>query len=401
MNRSFTNSKLFGITRRDGLSSALMVILVPVSLLFFYSAPTGAATFTKADNTTDLNLAGSWTQVGVPGNGDIALWDGTFSSGNNNASLGTNMFWNGVVVSNNLQNSFTINASGTNALTIGTAGINMSNANQAFTFNCPVIEGGVETWNVNAGQSLTFSASVTGGTSTVNNTYNLTMTGAGTVNFNGNYSDGGNQGQTILVNSNTININPGMSGLFVSGKKVVFGNIAGSLTTVNIQSGTNLFYTTNYVVMADNATATSILNITGGQTTINNTTYPFVVGLKGTGVVNVASSVLILGPSCLATLGSYTSSGTTGADGTLNINNGGTVVVSNSAQYFALGNGGPSSYGNGHVNLNTGGTLVCGRNIIKNNSSAKGYVTFNGGILKVATNSASFMQGLTAAWWQP
>ncbi|HEX7653707.1 MAG TPA: autotransporter-associated beta strand repeat-containing protein, partial [Verrucomicrobiae bacterium] len=78
-------------------------------------------------------------------------------------------------------------------------------------------------------------------------------------------------------------------------------------------------------------------------------------------------------------------------------NNGGVVLVTNSAQIFAFGNGGPSSYGSGYLNLNSGGLLVSGRNIIKNQANAKGYVTFNGGTLKVATNSATFMQGLTSA----
>jgi autotransporter-associated beta strand protein len=356
-----------------------------------------AAVFIKADNSTDLNLAGSWTTAGVPGSGDTAWWDNTFAPANNSAALGTNLTWAGIVVTNNLQSSFTINATGTNVLTIGAGGINMSNANQSFTINSPVIQGSNQTWIVNAGQSLTFGGAVNGGTASANNIYNLTTTGAGTINFNGNYYDGGNSGQAILINSNTVNINPGTGGSFVSAKKVAIGNIAGSLTTVNIQSGANAWIATNYLVMSDNATATSVLNITGGQMLINNTTYPFVVGLKGTGVVSVASSTLLIGSNSLATFGSYSSSGFTGADGTLNINNGGTVIVSNSTQYFALGNGGPNSYGTGHLNLNSGGTLVCGRNIIKNQANAKGYVTFNGGTLKVATNSATFMQGLTTA----
>jgi fibronectin-binding autotransporter adhesin len=393
------NTQLAQAARYHGWLARLLSTAVGLWIMLLAVESVSAAAFVKADNTTDLNLAGSWATAGVPGSGDIAWWDNTFAPANNSAALGTNLTWAGIIVTNNLQSSFTINATGTNALTLGTGGVNMSNANQSFTINSPVIQGSNQTWIVNAGQSLTLDGAVNGGSASADGTYNLTLSGSGTVGFNGSYADGGtdSKGQAILINSNTVNINPGTGGSFVSAKKVVIGNIAGSLTTVNIQSGTTAWITTNYLVMSDNATASSVLNVTGGQMLINNTTYPFVVGLKGTGVVSVASSTLFIGSNSLATFGSYSSSGFTGADGTLNINNGGTVIVSNSTQYFALGNGGPSSYGTGHLNLNSGGTLVCGRNIIKNQANAKGYVTFNGGTLKVATNSATFMQGLTAA----
>ncbi|HEY4416331.1 MAG TPA: autotransporter-associated beta strand repeat-containing protein, partial [Verrucomicrobiae bacterium] len=375
------------------------LLLIAITFSLSIASPAYAATFIKADNSTALNVSGSWMTTGSPGSADTATWDNTFSAANNSAAIGGSMTWAGILFGNNLQSPFAINATGSSALTIGAGGINLANANNSLTLNCPVIEGGVQTWSVNAGQSLTFNGSVNGGTATANNTFNLTTTGSGTINFNGNYSDQGplGQGQAIVINSNTVNINPGITGSFVTSKKVVIGNIAGSTTIMNIQSGTNVFVQTNYLVMSDNATANSVLNISGGQTLINNVGSPFVVALKGTGVVNVANAVLILGGNCIATFGSYTMNGFTGADGTLNINSGGMVVVSNSAQYFALGNGGPSSFGNGHLNLNSGGTLAIGRNIIKNNASSKAFVTFNGGTLKAALSSATFMQGLTTA----
>jgi autotransporter-associated beta strand protein len=358
------------------------------------------AILVKADNSTDLNVPSSWVNPAVPGSADIAMWDSTFSAGNNSASLGDAMTWSGIIVTNNLNAAFTINATGANALTIGAGGINMSAANQNFTINAPVIQGGNETWNVNAGQTLTFNGSVSSGVSSGNSQFNLTTLGAGTINFNGNYSDtlnASDQGQTITINSNTININPGASGSFATYKKFVLGNIAGSTTTLNIQSGTNIFGQTNYFVMCDNATATAVMNITGGQTTFANSASSFANALKGTGVVNVASATVIFGPNTRVAIGSDERNGFTGANGTLNINNGGTVIATSGSQYFSIGNGGPSSYGTGHLNLNSGGTLVCGRNIVKNQANASGFVAFDGGTLKAGLNSATFMQGLTAA----
>lgn len=362
--------------------------------------PVRGAVFFKADNTTDLNVSGSWTTAGNPGSTDTATWEATFSPGSNNANIGTNMTWAGIVVSNNLQSAFTINASGTNALTVGTGGINMTNANQNFTINAPVFQGGNEAWSVNAGQSLTFGGVVNGGSPNANNLYNLTTLGAGTINFNGNYSDALTstaQGQLILFNTNTININPGAAGSFVSYKKFAIGNAAGATTTLNIQSGTNFFGATNYFVMCDNATAVSVLNITGGQTTFANSGQSFANALKGTGVVNVANATVIFAPVTRVAIGSDQANGFTGADGTLNINNGGTVIASSGAGYFSVGNGGPSSFGKGHLNLNTGGTFICARNIVKNQANASGFVVFNGGTLKAGFNSATFMQGLTTA----
>jgi autotransporter-associated beta strand protein len=361
----------------------------------FSTQPASAGVFVKANDTTDLDLAGSWTAgTGVPGSADTALFDLTFSPANNNANIGTNLTWTGITVSNNLQSGFTINATGTNALTLGTGGINMSNANQNLTINAPVFQSGNETWNINAGQTLTFDGSVY-----LSGNYSLTTLGTGTINFNGNYSDSGVVTPVILINSNTVNINPGLNGSFVALDKLVIGNIAGSLTTVNVQSGTNAFNTANnYVVMSDNATATSILNITGGQLTINNGGYPFVIADKGTGTVNVANSTLIIGPTPNLSVGSCnTSASAAGATGTININGGGTVVVSNSAQYFRVGNqNSTTTAGIGKLNINNGGTLISGRSISKT-ANASGYVTFNGGTLIITTNSSTFMQGLTTA----
>lgn len=375
--------------------------LLGIALAFSLSAagPAYSANFVKADNSTALNVSGSWTPTGLPGRLDTAVWDNTFSPVNNNADLGGSAAWSGILVGNNLQSAFTINATGVNTLTVGTNGINMVAANQNFVINSPLIQGSNETWIVNSGQSLTLNGPVNGGTATANSTFNLTTLGSGTVNFNGNYSEAGNlqQGQNLLINSNTININPGPTGSFVSGKKLVIGNIAGSSTIVNILSGTNSFTATNYVVMCDNASATAVLNISGGQTTFANSSQSFANALKGTGVVNVATSVVIFGPNTRVAIGSDQANGFTGADGTLNINNAGTVVATAGAQYFSLGNGGPSSFGKGHLNLNSGGTLISARNIIKNQANASGFVTFNGGTLKVGLSSATFMQGLTTA----
>src|ERR1700761_2817771 len=72
--------------------------------------PAYSATFIKADNSTALNVSGSWTTVGSPGSADTAVWVNTFSAANNNADIGGSMTWAGILFSNDLQSPFTINA---------------------------------------------------------------------------------------------------------------------------------------------------------------------------------------------------------------------------------------------------------------------------------------------------
>ena len=59
-----------------GLASALS--LGALSTIFL-TGSTPAATYTKADNTTTLDLAGSWGGT-APGSGDLANWSGTYNT---------------------------------------------------------------------------------------------------------------------------------------------------------------------------------------------------------------------------------------------------------------------------------------------------------------------------------
>lgn len=111
-----------------------------------------AATVSKLNNTSDLNLAASWAGGVLPGAADVGLWDVTVL-GANSVSLGGNLSWQGVKVANP-GGPVTINAG--NALTLGTAGIDLSTAEQNLTISSGLTLGaGGQTWTVAAGKTLT------------------------------------------------------------------------------------------------------------------------------------------------------------------------------------------------------------------------------------------------------
>jgi autotransporter-associated beta strand protein len=131
----------------------------------------------KLNNTTALDLGGSWTGGIVPGSSDTALWNGTYSSGS--VSIGTGISVGRIQISSP-STGITINA-GSGPLTLGGGGIDLSAATQNLTINAPIFLGNHQTWTVNTGRTLTFASSVTDG----GLARRLTLTGSGTFSYNG------------------------------------------------------------------------------------------------------------------------------------------------------------------------------------------------------------------------
>src|SRR5260370_38377669 len=75
---------------------------------------THATTRTKGNNTTNLNLTGSWSGGVVPGSTDIALWDSTVTAANT-VSLGANLNFGELQITNP-GGEVTINAGSTRPL---------------------------------------------------------------------------------------------------------------------------------------------------------------------------------------------------------------------------------------------------------------------------------------------
>lgn len=153
-----------------------------------------AATYTKANNTTALNLAGSWTNSIVPGSSDAAQWVNPPVTGANAPNLGASMTW-GQIIIGTTGGAVTIGNTAGTILTlngISGTGIDMSSASQNLTINNHMNLGASQTWNVGASRTLTVGAYVISGA------YGITKTGAGTLTL----SQNGNEftGNTVISN---------------------------------------------------------------------------------------------------------------------------------------------------------------------------------------------------------
>ena len=109
-----------------------------------------AATIDKQDNSDDLNLASSWSGGVVPGAGDVARWVGL--AGANSALLGGNISVQGITIGTT---GGAVAIGGSDTLTLGSSGIDMSGADQDLTIssNLALARGG-QTWNVASGRIL-------------------------------------------------------------------------------------------------------------------------------------------------------------------------------------------------------------------------------------------------------
>jgi autotransporter-associated beta strand protein len=382
----------------------------PLILAVWSGVAAQAATFIKADNTVDLNLAASWTNNAVPGSADIAAFDGTISAPNNTANIGTNLTWYGITLSNNLNSSFTIGATGTNVLTIAGGGftgggINMTNANQDLTINAPVLLVNQQFWDFNSGRTLTFNgdvrtvSSAPGAGSPSRGLGSVNGGGTATINFNGNFTDTNAEFGPLQNYNYVININPGANGFFFDNQKLTIGKYNNANVTVNILSGTNNISPGTYVVLGDgnantagigNGIGSGTLNILGGQTTITNNGQPFVIGLAGNGTVNVNNSTLIAGGDKQIRLGGNgTANASLAPIGTLNITNGGTVIVTPSTgQSMVVGD---IPTGTGIINIYTNSTLIAGRQMY---GIGTGYVNLYGGTVRVPSGVSALSGGV-------
>jgi autotransporter-associated beta strand protein len=180
---------------------AVAIVIAPVW-------QTRAATISKADGATNLDLGTSWVGTIAPGSGDIANWSGAFATGGSLSSSITGtaaISWQGVSIGNitgaaagivNIGGTASAAATGTQ-ITLGTSGVDMSAANQNLVFNVStmVLTGATQTWTVAAGRNLRFqnsgasssNANLDGTAVTV-----VTVTGGGVVDLN----EGGGTGFT-------------------------------------------------------------------------------------------------------------------------------------------------------------------------------------------------------------
>ena len=151
-----------------------------------------------------------WNPV-APTSGDIAVWKLSGNGSKDNA-LGADVSWSGIRVDAGILRNITINTTGTGAITLGSAGIDMSAdptdvTRNLFTIKPNVILGAAQTWDVAENANLNRKLQVDGIISgTAGNT--LTKSGAGALTLTGDNTFAGgltfNDGTLTLSHSNAL-----------------------------------------------------------------------------------------------------------------------------------------------------------------------------------------------------
>jgi len=169
-------------------------------------------------------------------------------------------------------------------------------------------------------------------------------------------SGSGSITQGLAIDTGTVTLAGGSLSCFPGAYKFSPGSGSGTNTAVLNQTGGSLSVTGGTIIdIADNASSTVTLNLSGGTFTSN---VDFAMGVRGTSTINVSGSHVLTVPS---------------------------VTYGYAGIAFSLVN----------FNLN-GGTVVTG--VVQNNiSSGSSVFMFNGGTLQPSASTATFMQGLPKA----
>jgi autotransporter-associated beta strand protein len=193
----------------------------------------------KQNNTTDLNLAGSWDTL--PTSSDVAVWNNTVSAANT-VNLGGNLDWAGIKISNP-GGLVTIRHAAGQTLTLGASGIDMSSAMQNLTLLSAVTANTASTvsisadqsWNIATGRTLTLFSTSNSANQRLSGSGNISVSGGGVVNLN--VGDAGSTTFTAGNGNDTYTGNWTISG----GSKVVSlrnGTHAWGKGTITLDNGT-------------------------------------------------------------------------------------------------------------------------------------------------------------------
>lgn len=133
----------------------------------------GAAEFYKADNQDALSFGSSWVGGIVPGEDDVAVWDGDILTAEDwTYVLGDDLAWHGIRIINFASESLTINNDG-HTLTLGSGGLDLIEAESSFKFYLytPLTLSAPQTWSISKATAYLYGY--------IAGTDPLTLTGTG------------------------------------------------------------------------------------------------------------------------------------------------------------------------------------------------------------------------------
>ena len=230
MKESFrpTNSFRSGSTARLVLAAA-----ISTALPTFHAQ---AVDRIKANNTTALNLDGSWTTV-QPTSVDVAVWDSTVLAANTSA-LGGNLSWQGIRIANP-GGLATVTFAAGQSLTLGSSGIDLSAATQNLTLMSPAVANTAGTLAISASQTWSVATGRTLTLFNTSNTANQSLTGSGNIQV----TTAGTGQVTMNVGDATSTAFSGGGNSGFSGNWTIGTGAAGSGKVVTLRNGINAWGT--------------------------------------------------------------------------------------------------------------------------------------------------------------
>lgn len=330
-----------------------------------------AADVIKGDNINGLNLGTSWALGTAPGTGDVATWSGTYNTAgslSSSFSASSPVSWQGIKIgslSGTAAGLVSIGGTGTavtgSQITIGSAGIDMSAANQNLVINAAtiVLSGSTQTWSVASGRNLRLGTTGTGGANAnLDGTAGtvITVTGGGLVDANqggvSGFSDAagfaGFNGKWVVDSNTTLRglrngatawgTSTASDAIKLNGGTLATGGISGAVgnwtwtTNINVAassiidnqniSGSGRYLKLNGVLSGasnltfastgagtmsvDNGFILTNANSLSGQVTINSGVFVRVGGIGGTDTTTAVGSTGDLGTASIVNNGTLT-----------------------------------------------------------------------------------------------
>ncbi len=296
--RSLVIRVITGVEETKRRKVMRLIIIAMIGLGMGFAAQ--AVDINKANNTTALNLGGSWTGGVVPGSGDTAVYS---ALGGLSTALGADLSWQGLVATNNTGN-WTI--TGANTLTLGTGGIQSVGTNPGYlVINARVNQSSAATYDarkiiwINGALSGSGDITKTGGSSLIlvadNSGFsggithnqgvlavgNAKALGTGVLTLNGGMLNAYTTDQTI-ANDIVVTASSKLEAVNTTRDLTLTGAISGSGAITKVNAGT-------VTLSFDNA-------YSGGTTVSAGTMVGSVDGAFGVGDVTVANgATLVLG----------------------------------------------------------------------------------------------------------
>jgi len=376
----------------DLTATLLWCLALAVCVIAFATLAAGA-TITKGNNTTNLNLTGSWLGGVVPGTSDIALWNSTVTAANT-VLLGGNMSLLGLSIQNP---GGTVTISAGNTLTLGASGLNMSAATQNLLLDNAVVLNGSQTWSINT-QTATVAGVISGNGSSA-----LTKSGSGTLSFSAANTYTGNT--TVLGGTLLLNLAGNTTGVIASASKLTVGG--GNLTVEGATSGKSS-QTLASLTLAPDTTSALLVNSNGGSgttLTLGNSTTFWNRGVGSTVNIDLATTKSFLTSNATLTngiLGYATVTDSTGNTGFATLSGGNIILYTggssgtptSTTNYIVSGvNSSSSDYTVNSLTLDTTG----GNGSVDMGGLANSVTLVSGAVLMNGTHSFTLANGQIGA----